>query len=485
MQRSPSGRPTAVRSGLLTGLSAVAVNAASAVAGVLLARKYGHGAQTDGFFAAYAVYISLVLVANALRVVVLPEFARAHVAGSLGREFGSWASALAVVIVPAVAVVLAAPHAIAGLLTGNDVAQESAAKLLPWLIPAAGAQVYAGLAASALAALDDYGTAALGYALGSVAAVVVIVAFIDHGVVVFGWGIAANGVVSLGIPLAVLLSHRIIAAPGRAVLHRLRLLVDGVALPFALQGLYLIAYRFASNLGSGRPTTFSYAYLIASLLVALTATSIALVSSVPLARSDLTPEGASRHIVSATWISLAIVAGAAGVFAVAGGWLAKLFLGSSYGGGTGAQLGRLVAYLSPWMVASAALSVAFPLIFVRGRGRWLPLLAIAALGLQVLVEWPLSKRFGLGGVAAGMAVTTAAILTVLLLALHALRAGASGVLLAAASCAAPAIVGFGLAAAFLDPVPAAVVGYAIYLGALTAWRPSGLVSSWSYLRHLA
>ena len=162
-----------------------------------------------------------------------------------------------------------------------------------------------------------------------------------------------------------------------------------MALPFALQGLYLIAYRFASNLGSGRPTTFSYAYLIASLLVALTATSIALVSSVPLARSDLTPEGASRHVVAASWLSLALVAGAAGVFALAGGRLAKLFLGSSYGGGTGAQLGRLVAYLSPWMVASVALSVAFPLIFVRGRGRWLPALALAGLGLQVLVEWPL------------------------------------------------------------------------------------------------
>ena len=78
-----------------------------------------------------------------------------------------------------------------------------------------------------------------------------------------------------------------------------------------------------------------------------------------------------------------------------------------------------------------------------------------------------------------------AVLTVLLLALHALRTGARGVLLAAASCVAPALVGFGLAAAFLGPVPAAVVGYAIYLGALAAWRPSGLVSSWSYLRHLA
>ncbi len=72
------------------------------------------------------------------------------------------------------------------------------------------------------------------------------------------------------------------------------MLVEGVSLPFALQGLYVIGYRFASGLGSGRPTTFSYAYLIASLLVAVTATSIALVSSVPLSRgrAHARPDGA-------------------------------------------------------------------------------------------------------------------------------------------------------------------------------------------------
>ena len=100
----------------------------------------------------------------------------------------------------------------------------------------------------------------------------------------------------------------------------------------------------------------------------------------PLARGDLTPARSARHVVSASWVSLAIVAGAAGVLALAGERVARLALGSSYGGGTGAELGRLVAYLSPWMVASVALSVAFPLLFVRGRARWLPLLAVAALG---------------------------------------------------------------------------------------------------------
>ena len=80
MQGSHSGRRSAVRSGLLTGLSAAAVSASAAIAGAIVARKFGRGAETDGFFAAYAVYVAIVLVASALRVVVLPVLARARAA---------------------------------------------------------------------------------------------------------------------------------------------------------------------------------------------------------------------------------------------------------------------------------------------------------------------------------------------------------------------------------------------------------------------
>src|SRR5205814_8654810 len=120
-------------------------------------------------------------------------------------------------------------------------------------------------------------------------------------------------------------------------------------------------------------------------LVAVTATSLALVSSVPLARGDWTAERAARHIVSASWLSLALVGAAAGVFALAGARVARWALGSHYGGGTGSELGRLVVYFAPWMVVSVAVSVAYPLLFVRGRARWLPVLAVVVLGAPLLV----------------------------------------------------------------------------------------------------
>src|SRR5947207_12101746 len=113
MQRNPSIRRSAVGSGLVTGLSIAAVSVSAALAGAILARKFGHGVKTDGFFAAYSVYLALVLVANALRVVLLPRFARAEAEGRLAREVSSWAAALAVPLVPLVAVSVAAPHAVA------------------------------------------------------------------------------------------------------------------------------------------------------------------------------------------------------------------------------------------------------------------------------------------------------------------------------------------------------------------------------------
>ena len=484
MQGSHSGRRSAVRSGLLTGLSTAAVSGSAALAGAILSRKFGHGVETDGFFAAYFVYVAVVLVASALRVVVLPEFARAQEAGRLGREVGSWALALALPLVPLAAVAIAAPHWVAGLLTSNSQAQASAASLLPWLIPAAVLQVYAGISASALAALDDYGTAALGYGVGAVAGLVVIGSMVDHGVQAFGWGLALNGALAVGIPLVRLARRRGVGRPGGAVGARLRRLVEGVALPFAIQGLYIVSYRFASGLGSGKPTTLSYAYLISSLLVAVTATSVALVSSVPLSRGSLTPERSARHIVSASWLSLVVVAGAAGVLALAGAPVAKLALGSSYGGTTGTELGRLVAYLAFWMTVSVAFSVAFPLLFVLGRARMLPLLAVAALAVQVPIAWAGRSIAGLAGIAVGLAITTTIILVVLLLALDALVATLRGLVAAALVCGLTAAAVFGAASLVVSALPAAVIGFVAYAAVLGFWRPSGLRASWVYLRGL-
>jgi hypothetical protein len=490
-----SSRPTTVaRSGLQTALSLAASVGLAAVVGLVIARSFGRGAETDGFFAAYGVFIVLVLAAHAFRVVALPALARAHGERRLAAETATWALALSVLALPALALALLAADPVAGMLTGSlpAPAQETAAAALVWMVPAAVAQLYAALAASALAALDDYGTAALGFAAGSVSGLLLILVLIaaGAGIVAVAWGMALNGAVSLLVPVGRLLARgrpRGLSPRRGEVPARLGEFARGVTLPLALQALYLVCLRLAAELGVGSVTSFTYAYLIGSALVAVTASSLSLVSSVPLARLGLDGGRAVRHVVSTAWLALAVVVGSAGVFALAGERLMRLALGTEYGGEVGTELGRLVAVLTPWMAASVGVSVTFPLLFVAGRARLLPLLAAAALALHVAVAWAGREAWGLTGIAVALAVTTAAILAGLLLLLspRALLGVARGLALAAAWSGSLALVSYALLALVLPDVAAAAAGALVYAALLLTLRPRGLLDAWAYVRALA
>src|ERR1041385_371669 len=93
-------RRSAVRSGIATGLSTLAVSGSAAVAGAYLAHEFGRNARTDGFLAAYGVYLVLVLPAQAFRLVIVPDLTRASQSGGLTSEFASYAAALLAVAVP-------------------------------------------------------------------------------------------------------------------------------------------------------------------------------------------------------------------------------------------------------------------------------------------------------------------------------------------------------------------------------------------------
>src|SRR5438093_12536903 len=92
---------SAVRSGVATGASILAVSGAAAIAGAYLAHEFGRNARTDGFLAAYSVYLVIVLAAQAFRLVIVPDLTRASAGGRLTAEFVSYASALLAIAVPA------------------------------------------------------------------------------------------------------------------------------------------------------------------------------------------------------------------------------------------------------------------------------------------------------------------------------------------------------------------------------------------------
>jgi hypothetical protein len=147
---------------------------------------------------------------------------------------------------------------------------------------------------------------------------------------------------------------------------------------------------------------------------------------------------------------------------------------------------RLVVFLTPWMVASVAVTVAFPLLFVADRQRVLLPLAGALPVLQAALAWALGAAFGLDGLALAMAATTFVALAALMAGLsrRAPALTAAGLARPALVVAATAALSFGALGAALGGFPAAAVGLALYAALLLAVRPLGLRDAWSYLRAL-
>ena len=495
MQRTASSGLGSLSSGAVTAAALAVQTGLAALVGVIIAREFGRSAETDGFFVAYGLFLVVALAANAIRVTILPALAHARDTTRLAGETASYALVLAALALPMLVVSTFASDELARLLTadGSRVAQETASAALPLMAIAAVAQLYAGLAAGALAALDDYVVAALGYAVGSVLGLIVILVRLDaDGIHAVALGMVVTGAVALAVPLAELaLRARRTGAPrgavrpsGRRPAARLGELGRGVALPLALQSVYLISLPFAAREGVGSVTSFGYAYLAAAAVVGVAASSLGLVTTVPLVRAGIDAAAAARHVVSSSWLALVCVGAVAGVFGLAGENILRAFLGDSYASDVGEEVGRLVVALSPWAVVAVGFSVTFPLLFVAGHGKGLPALALAVVAGHVPLAWASQEIGGLGGLAAAFAVSTGLALAWMLHTLGALRPAALGLVRAALTVGALALLCFGIAGALLTPVPGAVAGTVVYAALIATVRPPGLRAAWRYLRAL-
>ena len=482
--------------GAVTALGIAVQTGLAAVVGVVIARKLERTAETDGFFAAYGVFIVLALAATAVRVTVLPSLARAREAGRLSSETASYTLVVGIVALPLLAATVIAARPIAELLTGfgPDAAVDAAAAVLPWMVVAGLGQFTAGLLASTLAALDDYVVPALAFIAGSVTGLVVLLLRIDESrAEAVAWGMAVNAVLATGL-MALWLwraarHERMPAAAARADVRgsgrRLVELGSGAALPFALQAIFLVCLPIAARDGVGSVTSFNYAYLIAAAVVGICASSLGLVTAVPLTRLGLDAGRIARHVEASSWPALLAVAATAGIFAVAGAEITHLVLGGAYGEDVGAEIGRLVVALAPYMVASLALSVTFPLVFVSGRGGRLPLVGLGVLAVHVPLAFAGQALAGLEGLALALAVSTGIAFAWMLGLLDAVRSTLERLASAVAIVGGCALVGFVPAGAVLGPAVAAVAGLALSGAALAVVRPSGLTSAWHYLRELA
>ncbi len=494
-KRTDSSGLGSLASGALTAGSLLVVTSVAAGIGIVIAQEFGRSEETDGLLAAYGVFLVISIAAQAIRVAVLPPLARARVDGRLAGELAGFGAALLVVALPLLLFAWLGAGWLAEVLTGDGsgVARDTAADTLRWVVPAGIAHLFAGLAASGLAALDDYATAAFGYAAGAAAGLALILLRVEpDGIVAVAHGVALNGAISLVVPSSMLalraardrVPFHAVRPTGRPVRERLGVFAVGAALPLALQLLYLVCLGFASRLETGDATSFVYAYLAASSLVVVTAGSLGIVTSVPLSRAGVGPSETATHVVAASWLALVLVGGAAGAFAVTGGDLVEATLGDAYGGNVGLDLSRLVVALSPWIVASIGVSVTFPLAFVVGRTRRLPTMSAVAVALQVPLAWGAAAWLGLYGLALALALTTLFVLIALLAELDALARVARPLATAALAVVVLSVVAFVSSAIILDSFAAAGLGLVVYVALLMLIRPRGLSVGWRYLRAL-
>jgi hypothetical protein len=389
--------------------------------------------------------------------------------------------------------VIAFAGPIGELVTGSlpHEAAVTASHALVWLVPAAFLQLFGSLCASALAARDSYAVAAVAYASGGVLGLLLFVVLADaHGLVSLAWGLAANGALVLALPLGALLVRRDLRGPAAeawAVGPRLLHLLQGSAIPLALQAFYLVALRLAAQLGVGRVTSLSYAYLLVGTLAYAPAYSISIVSSAPLTRRGLDERATVEHVLHAAWLSLVLVGGAAGIFALVGGKVISFVLGGAYSGEVGREIGRLVVELSPWMVGTVAFYVTFPLLFVLGRRRLLIPVAVGAVVLDAAIGLGLRAAAGLLGICIGLAISVLLVVAVMLAAMspRILTLAAAGLGRLALVVLVLSTVSFGVVALVLPSIPAAVVGTALYVALLVVgMRRFGLGQAWAYVRAL-
>jgi O-antigen/teichoic acid export membrane protein len=487
-ERSGSSGGNALASAAVTAAAIVALNGAAAVSAIIFAHHFGRTPRTDGVSLALNVYLVLVLAAGALRVVVLPDLTRSVAEGGWERVATGYGVALGVVSAAILGFACAAGVLI-GVLNSGSTAR-AFAESVPLFTLAGCLQLFAGLAASVLAASGNYSIAAYGFMAAGVGGLTVFLALLtlfSVGPVALAAGLAVNAAIAAAVPTIAVVRRRRSVGRGDALLRqRLKQLSQGAALPLALQALYAIAAPLALHQGHGAATTFLYAYTFAAFLVAVTATSLALISAAPLTRRGVTAEEAARHVVATSWVALSVIAAAVGIFALIGGRLVSALLGGSYAGEVGRQLGHVVVALGPWMFFSTALTIAFPLLFVLERPRVLVPLAVALPIVQVPLAYVLGRAFGLEGLAISLSLTTAAALGVLIAGLsrRAFIVAATGLARVASVVIAIAAVAFILPALVFDGITAAAVGLVVYVVVLALGRRLGLAQAWAYARAL-
>jgi peptidoglycan biosynthesis protein MviN/MurJ (putative lipid II flippase) len=450
---------------------------------IVIAAEFGVTAQTDGYFAALGLYGIAASLGQSWRSTIVPRLVESPT--TFGR-FNRYCGATALLFALSGLAFVVFGSQVATLVTGSDTAQETARTALLILWPAAGAQLLAGLATGMLAVLDDYASAAVAYALGSIVTLGAFAALVPAlGINALAAGFLAGALVTLIILLVALVRRGWRAEP---VLFDLVpnaraawLLVFSSLSVFGLQILYVISISAAGRVGEGAATIFSYAFTGHYVVKSVTTLSLPIVLAAPLTATwDRTQQGLRPYTEDVLRTTFVLLAPALAAVILVGDDVGGLLL-AKFSDHQIHQMIEAFLILSIALVTSQVATVPYMALLTLGRYT-----AVAVLSLPiVLLHLGLSiAAVALGSVAA-IAAATAASYSVRALVIVAVVHGRASPRVVAhfaallLRIAVPAVVCFGLPALLLNGTASAVagvealaVGLALYAAAILGFMPS-------------
>ncbi|MBJ7472321.1 MAG: hypothetical protein JHD16_13525 [Solirubrobacteraceae bacterium] len=417
----PQAPTRAARAGALMAISTLAMAGASAIQAVLYLGEYGATARTDAFFAAFAVYQVVGVFTQATRVSSVPLLVGDKAIGML-RFFGG----LAVIALPIIVACgpLAGPLAdlLAPSATGS--AHDLAVSALRVLGVAIVLQLFAAGAATLLGMRDRFEPVAAAYAFGALAGLVVFLFVRTQGELSLAWSMLAMAVVtSTWAMVALLRVRREEVASGTGGLglagveRKQRLVVECFqtagdllgrsVVYFVINAFFLVTLAVVGREGgAGATTVLSYAYLLASYLVAGTSTAVGISRAPDMVRgaqdqwktvvADTVPHGYRyAALVSAPILAAGVVAATPVVDAL---------LPTALGEGQAEDLARYILLLGPWLAAALVLNFAIPALFALSKARLVNVLAPFALALHAAASVAGAAIAGVEGAIVGMFV---------------------------------------------------------------------------------
>ena len=397
---TPTSRQTA-----LIVVGQAALMGFGALLALVIAQSFGKTARTDAFFAAYGLYSVGQVFGGTFRLTAVSPLVKAPGSVVATRLLGAVLLLSCAVAVPMV--LLAVP--VGKVLVASD-PTGVAADVLRILWVALAGQLFGAMLATILTVRGSF--TALGVITLLTGLVTTAVFFATRGALgidAAAVGLAVGGLWISVASLGVLYrsgwrSARLTRALVRAIGGEARRLIYASATFIGITLAYVVSLALVARHGTGEATLYSYAYVLAGILVALTANVTAMVRSPSLVASEARTVETAAVGVWSLRMTLMIGGPALGFALLVGPPVIGALLGSGFSDVDVDEILVALPCLIGWTMASASGIFAIVELLARDNLRRLAVLAVAQVVGVLLLGLLGGAIAGMPGIASALSI---------------------------------------------------------------------------------